>query len=227
MLIGLHGVLHLVGLVEDHGGHQDDHRDGEPGAERPAGEERDDDDAEGADAADDDGDLKEREVHVRHEHHGRQGDDERAGRHAGRDEDLTGVTLGHDRSVVDQRDEDEGLQEDVESQTGILRGTGGSVKGQRLGGGRAEPEEDHHSEHTPGTHAGDGAHEGMGDATHEESVERDREGAKRSGHQAVGAAEEGGAVSGRGVSDDEGIGFVHTPSILALSPASQVRPVFK
>ena len=78
---GLHGVLDLVGLVENHRGHQDDHRDGEPGAERPAGEERDDDDAEGADAADDDGDLKEGEIQVRHEHDGRQGDHEGAGGH--------------------------------------------------------------------------------------------------------------------------------------------------
>ena len=223
MLVGLHGVLDLVGLVENHGGHQDDHRDGEPGTERPAGEERDDDDAEGADAADDDGDLKEGEIEVGHKHDGRQSDHEGAGGHAGRNQDLARVTLGDDGGVVDERDEDEGLQEDVDAQASVLRGAGGAVEGQRLGGGGAEPEEDHDPEDTPGADAGDGAHERLGDAAHEEPVEGEGEGGERSGHEAVGATEESGAVRGWGVSDDEGIGF-HA-SILALSPGSQVRPI--
>ena len=50
--------------------------------------------------------------------------------------------------------------------------------------------------------------------TDEEQRQQHREGAEGCGHEAVGATEERGAVGGRGVSDDEGIGF-HT---LHLSP---------
>lgn len=213
MLVGLHGVLDLVGLVEDHGGHQDDHRDGEPRAEGPAGEERDDDDAEGADAADDDGDLEEGEVQVCHEDHGRQGGHEGAGGQAGRDEDFSGVTLGDIGGIVDQRDEDQRLQEHVDAEAGILRGPGGTIEGQGLGDGGPDPEEDHHPEHAQGTDTADAVHEGSGDAAHEEGIQGEGEGAERNSHQAVGATEEGGAIGGRGVGNDEGIGF-HTSHLI-------------
>jgi len=209
VLVGLHGILDFVGLVENHRGHQDDHRDGEPGAERPAGKERDDDDTESADAADDDGDFQEGEIEARHEYHGRQRDHEGTGDHASGYKNLTRATIGDLGGVVDQRDEDQSLQEDVDAQTRILGETGGPIEGQRLGGGGAEPEEDHDAEDTPGADAGDGAHERLGDAGNEKAVEGESEGGERSGHEAVGATEEGRAVRGRGVSDDEGIRF-HT-----------------
>ena len=223
MLVGLHGVLNLVGLVENHRGHQDDHRDGEPGSEAQASDGRHEHDGEGSEAAEDDGDLQEGEVEVGHEHQGGEARDHAAGDDAGRDEHAAGVTLGGKDDVADEGDENEGFQNHVETQTSILGTTGGAIEGQGLGHGGRAPESQHDKKDAP---AAEGLHHGAepgekreSDARllvepDEEEREQGRKGGEADGHEAVGATEERGAIGSRGVSDDKGIRF-HT---LHLSP---------
>ena len=120
VLVGLHGVLDLVGLIEDHRGHQDDHRDGKPGAQAESGDGGDDDDGESRETADDDRNLQEGEVQIGHEHQGREGRDDRAGDDTSRDEHAAGVALGGEDDVTDERHEDQGLEDDEESEAGVL-----------------------------------------------------------------------------------------------------------
>ena len=216
MLVSLEGVLDLVGLVKDHRGHQDNHRDGEPGAEAQAGDGSDNHDSDGGEATEDDGDLQEREVEVRHEHQGGEAGDHTRGDDASREEDAAGVPLRGKDDVTDEGDEDQGFQDDVQTQTSILGTTRGSVEGQRLGHGGGAPEGEHDEQDAPSAQRADHGAEASeyreGDTAalveaDEEDRQQGREGGKADGHEAVGTTEEGSAVGGRGVSDDEGIGF--------------------
>lgn len=154
VLVGAVFVENAGGVVEDVSAGEDDHEDGEEGAELEPEEHAADDEGDGADAGHAKEWAEEGEVLAGDEDKRGEGDEgSGGGETCGRD-DVGAAVLGGDEH---EGQEDDGLGNDVESESGVLHGRGSIGLGPAVG----EPADaDEGSEHDePGHATGGGEHE--------------------------------------------------------------------